>query len=86
MNVGMCTMAPELILTAYFVHPSHQPVCLYVHPAVVVRQRLGRKLYHGNEYTHNNRRIVVSVVLCAVRVVSKESKRLVLRTTSCYIF
>jgi hypothetical protein len=42
MNLGMYTMAPEPISTAYFVSPSHQPVGLYVYPAVVARQRLGK--------------------------------------------
>jgi hypothetical protein len=32
MKLGMCIMAHEPISTAYFVNPSHQPVCLYVYP------------------------------------------------------
>jgi hypothetical protein len=65
-------MAPEPISPAYFINPSHQPVCLYVCPFIVATQRLGKKRYLGNEYTRNNSRIVRRVVLYAVRAVSKE--------------
>jgi hypothetical protein len=43
-------------------------------------------IYRGNECTSNNRRIVQGVVLCAVRVVLKESRRLVLPRNSCCWF
>jgi hypothetical protein len=43
------------------------------------------KSYRGNEYKSNNRSIVGGVVFYAVRVVSKESRRLVLPRTS-YLF
>jgi hypothetical protein len=33
-------------------------VCLYVHPPIIARQRLGKKSYSGKEYSGNNRRIV----------------------------
>jgi hypothetical protein len=35
-------MEPEPISTAYFINPSHQPVCLYVYPPIVARQGLGK--------------------------------------------
>jgi hypothetical protein len=38
----------------------------------VARQRLGKKRYRGNEYTHNSRRIFERVVICAVRVVPRK--------------
>jgi hypothetical protein len=69
-------------------------VCVFVRVSpIVARQRLGKKplflLGHGsvetlplNEYTRNDRRIVGSVVLYAVRVLSKESRRLFLLRTS----
>jgi hypothetical protein len=41
-----------------------------------------KKRYRDHEYTRNNGKIVGSVVLYAVRVVSKESRRLVLPRTS----
>jgi hypothetical protein len=44
-----------------------------------------KKRYRGNEYTSNNRRIVGPVVFYDVRVLSKESRRIVLSRTSCYI-
>jgi hypothetical protein len=37
-----CIMAPGPISTAYLINPSHQSVCLYVYPPIVVRQRLGK--------------------------------------------
>jgi hypothetical protein len=44
MKLGMYITAPEPILTTYFINPSHQSVCLYVHPSIVVRQRLGKNV------------------------------------------
>jgi hypothetical protein len=43
------------------------------------------KRYRGNEYTLSSRRTVGLVVFCAVYVVSKESRRLVLPRSSCLI-
>jgi hypothetical protein len=37
----MYIMAPESISTAYLINPYHKSVCLYVHPLVIVWQRLG---------------------------------------------
>jgi hypothetical protein len=37
-------MAPEPISTVYFINPSHQSVRLYVYPANVARQRLGKNI------------------------------------------
>jgi hypothetical protein len=60
----MYIMTPELIYTAYIINHSHQPLCLYVQPLVVVagqrsgenpstlaRQRLG-KIAIGGTDTH----------------------------------
>jgi hypothetical protein len=44
------------------------------------------KRYHSNEYTRNKSRIATGVTFYAVRVVSKESWRLVLPITSCFHF
>jgi hypothetical protein len=68
---------PEPISTAYFIKPFYHSVCLYDYPFTFPRQRLGKKRYCGNEYTLNNRRIVRRIVLYAVRVVLKESRRYV---------
>jgi hypothetical protein len=64
-------MAPEPISTAYFINPSHQSVCLYVHPSIVARQKLGKHV-PAETYIRNNRRIVRGVVFYTVRVVSKK--------------
>jgi hypothetical protein len=74
-------MAPEPISTAFFINPSHKSVCLYLYPLIVARQRLGKKLPQQRIYTQQ--RIVVGVVSYAVRVVSGESRRLVLPRTNC---
>jgi hypothetical protein len=76
-NLCMHTMAPEPILTTDYVNPFHQPVCLYIHPAVVARQRIGREFYNGNKYTHNNRRIVVKCrsLCCSFRMKGKYAIR-----------
>jgi hypothetical protein len=37
-------MVPEPISTAYFIHPSHQSLCLYVYPYNVAGQMLGRNV------------------------------------------
>jgi hypothetical protein len=44
MKLGMYTVAPEAISTAYFINPSHQSVCLYVYPTIVARQRLWKNV------------------------------------------
>jgi hypothetical protein len=51
---------------------------------IVARQRLGKHVPAATN-TRNNRRIVGEVVFWAAPVVSKESRRLVLLRTSCYI-
>jgi hypothetical protein len=38
----MYVMAPEPILTAYFINPSHQSVHLYVYSSIFARQGLGK--------------------------------------------
>jgi hypothetical protein len=57
-------VAPEPISNAYFINASHQSVCLYVY---VTRQRLGKNVTRGNEYTRINR-VIGCVVLYAVHV------------------
>jgi hypothetical protein len=79
MKLGMYIMATEPISTAYLINPSHQSVCLYVHPPprIVAKQRLGRNIPVATN-TCNNKTTVRCVVFYAVRVVSKGSTRLVL--------
>jgi hypothetical protein len=74
-------MAPKPMSVAYFINLSRQSVCLHVYPPILARQRLGKKSYRVNEYTRKNRRIL-RVISYAVRVVSKESRRLVLPRNS----
>jgi hypothetical protein len=38
----MYIMAPEPISTVYFINSSH--LCVYVHPPIVHRQRLGKNV------------------------------------------
>jgi hypothetical protein len=40
MKLGMSVMAPELISTAYFINPFHQPVSVCVSQRTAARQRL----------------------------------------------
>jgi hypothetical protein len=42
MKLGMYIMAPQPITMAYFINPSHQFVCLYMHPLILARKRLGK--------------------------------------------
>jgi hypothetical protein len=44
MKLGMRIIVPEPISTAYFINPSHQPVCLDVYPPIVARQWLGKNV------------------------------------------
>jgi hypothetical protein len=37
-------MAPDPISTAYFINLSHQSVCLFVFPLIVVRQQIGENV------------------------------------------
>jgi hypothetical protein len=85
MKLGMYNMAPEPISAAYLINPSHQSVCLYLYPHIIIRQRLG-KYFLAVTNKRNNRGIVGRVVFDAVRVVSKEGRLLVLPRTSrfCY--
>jgi hypothetical protein len=79
---SIMALEPKPISTAYFINPFHQSVCLYMHPTIVARQRLGKNFYRGNEYTRNNKRIIGRVIFYAAHVVSKESRRLVINTSS----
>jgi hypothetical protein len=51
MKSGTHIMAPVPISTAYLRDPSHQFLCLYVYPSIVVRQRLGKNVTAAM-YTH----------------------------------
>jgi hypothetical protein len=77
----MCIMAPEPISTACFINPPHQSVSLYVCIPIVARQLLVQKGYRRNKYIRYHRKTVGRVVFYAVRVLSKEDKRLVLLRT-----
>jgi hypothetical protein len=45
MKLSMYIMAPKSISTACFINLSHQPMCLYVYPPNVARQRIGKNPY-----------------------------------------
>jgi hypothetical protein len=51
MKLGTYIMARERISTAYFINPSHHPVCLCVSP-IFARQRLGQKNLMAATNTH----------------------------------
>jgi hypothetical protein len=84
-KTGMPIMAPEPISTAYFINPCHQCVCvcLYVFtPPIIARQRLRKNVFAATNTHIPNRWSVGRVVLHAVRIVSNESRRLVLPIAS----
>jgi hypothetical protein len=56
-NQFLLNLAPDPILTAYFINPSHHSVCLYVLPPFIARQRLGKHIHMATN-TCNNTRIV----------------------------
>jgi hypothetical protein len=58
-------------------------LCVYVCPLIVARLRQ-EKSYRRNKYIRINGKIVRRVVFYAVRVESRESRRLVLPRTSCF--
>jgi hypothetical protein len=62
---------------AYLINPSHQSVCLYVYPSIVARQRLSRNVTAAT----NTHATIGELLDASVRVVSKESRRLVLPRT-----
>jgi hypothetical protein len=61
-------------------HKFHQSVFLDVYPSVFAKQRLFKNVTAG---TNTDKRIIGRVVFNVVRVVSKESRWLVLPRTSC---
>jgi hypothetical protein len=78
-------MAPEPISKAYFINPSHQSVCLYVHPPLVCRQQLCRNPPIGarqrlgnyviaatNTHATTEKLFVGRLVCYAVRVISRK--------------
>jgi hypothetical protein len=83
MKLGMYIRAPERISTAHFVNPSHQSVCLYVYPLLLLGMARWKR-YRCNEYTCNNRRNICRVGFYAAYFISQESRRLILPMTSCF--
>jgi hypothetical protein len=67
-------MVPVPISKTYFINPSYQSMCLYVYPLSLLGNGYVKTLARQRIHTHK-RRIVVRVVLCAVRAVSKESRQ-----------
>jgi hypothetical protein len=61
-------------------------MCVYMCIPLPLLRNGSVKRYRGNEYTLNESRVVGGVVFYTFRVVSKESIRLVLSRTSCFIF
>jgi hypothetical protein len=94
MKLDTYIMAPEPVSTVYFINPSHQSVCLYVYPSyrIVLKDSLLVCMciplsLRGNGSVKTfprQRRIVGGADFYAVRVVSKEIRRSVLRRTSCF--
>jgi hypothetical protein len=74
-------MALEPISKTYFINLSHQSMCLYLYRLSLLGND-SIKTLPLQRMQRNNRRIVGGVVFCAVRVVTKESRRLVLPRTS----
>jgi hypothetical protein len=70
--------ATGFLSTAYF----NKSLCMCI--PLSLRGNGEINLYHGNEYTRNNRRIVERVIFYVVRVVSMENIRLVLPTDFCF--
>jgi hypothetical protein len=85
MAIEMYIMASEPISTVYLKNPSHQYACLCNNPPIVARQLLDKNIIAAKNTQEKNRGIVGYVVSYAVRVVLKESKRLVLPRISCCI-
>jgi hypothetical protein len=83
MKLGIYITAREPISTAYLKNHSHQSVCLYVYPLSL----LGNGSVNTFPRFMNTRknRTVRRVVSYVVRVVSKESRRLVLPGTSSFL-
>jgi hypothetical protein len=77
MRLGMHIMTPELILTAYFINPFHQPLCLCVYICTCISPFVTR-LWFGKTFPrqqiHIQQIIIVGrVISYAVLVVSKGS-------------
>jgi hypothetical protein len=77
-------MTPEPISTAYFINPSHQSVCLYVHPLSLLGNGSVKNVTAATNTYATIEELLDSIVFYAVRVISKESRRLVLPRT-CFI-
>jgi hypothetical protein len=67
----MYITAPEPIITAYFINPSHQSVCLYVYPLIVARQWLSK-----NVTAATNTHVTIELLhgLFSIRSVSYQRK------------
>jgi hypothetical protein len=77
-------MAREPVSTTYFINPSHQSLCLYVYSFIVVGERLGKTVTAATNTQAT--RILSGVVFYAIRVLSKESSRLVFLLLIKYVF
>jgi hypothetical protein len=73
MKLGMYIMAPEPISVAYLINPSHQSVCLCVYCSISLLSNGSVNTFPAATKTRNNRKLIGRVVLCAVRVESKEN-------------
>jgi hypothetical protein len=62
-------------------HPFHQSVCLYMHPTIVARQRLGKNV--TAEIIHTIELLNASFAMRCV--VSQENRRLDLPRTSLFL-
>jgi hypothetical protein len=71
-ELGMYIMASEPISTAYFINPCHQSM----YPPIVARQRLGKNFTAATNTHATVEELFGRVVFYAIRVVSKESRRL----------
>jgi hypothetical protein len=71
MKLDMYIMAPEVVLTAYFIKHSHQSVCLCVYLPIVEMQRLSKHVL-ATMNTRNNKRSVRVVFYTVHCCISKE--------------
>jgi hypothetical protein len=88
MKLGMYIMATDCASAAYFITHSDQSLCLYtrMYPHIVATQRLSKNFTAAKNTHATVEELFRRVVFYALRVASKESRRLVFRRTSCYVF
>jgi hypothetical protein len=71
MKLGMYIMTPEPISAAHFINPSYQPVCLYVYPLIVAKQRFDKNVTGGTNTHATKEELYASF---SVRFVSYQRK------------